>query len=52
MMNFVAWLETTQNGNGRFDSWFFNRHRLEPSLEGSILANGLPVLISWKAVSE
>ena len=45
VVHFVAFLQTAQNGDGRFDRRFFDHHLLETTLEGSVFFDVLAVFI-------
>ena len=45
MVRFVAFLETTQNGDGVFDGRFADKHLLEAALERGILLNELTIFV-------
>ena len=45
VMNLVALPQTAQDADGVFDRRFGNQDRLEPSLEGRVLLDVLPVLV-------
>ena len=45
VMNFVAFLQSPENGNGIFDGWFADEHRLEPALQGRIFLDVFLVFV-------
>ena len=45
MVDFVAFLESAEDGDRILDAWLIDHHRLEPAFEGGILFNVFPIFV-------
>ena len=48
-MDFVAFLQATQNGNRILNTRFLDKNGLEPAFQGAVFFNILPVLIKGRS---
>ena len=47
-MDFVPFLQATQDGNRILDTWFLDKDRLEPAFQGTVFFNILSILIKGR----